>query len=44
VAAGGTSLADPAVDPLSQQIGMAVVPGILLDHVHQEFPQRATGK
>jgi hypothetical protein len=33
-------LTDAAVDSLTQEVGMAVVAGILLDHVDQEFPQR----
>ena len=33
-------LADAAVDALPQQVGMAVVAGVLLDHVDQELPQR----
>jgi hypothetical protein len=30
-------LADPAVDSLAQAVGMAVVPGVLLDHVHEHL-------
>jgi hypothetical protein len=29
-------LADPTVDPLPEQVGVAVVPGVLLDHVHHD--------
>src|SRR4051812_3823889 len=33
-------LADPAVDPLADQVGVPVVPGVLLHHVHEQLPQR----
>ena len=33
-------LADTSVNTLAQEIGMAVVAGVLLDHVNQELPQR----
>lgn len=33
---GGGSLSGAAVDALAQQVGMARVPGILLDHVDQD--------
>src|SRR3954451_13017085 len=29
-----------AVDGLPEQVGVAVVPGVLLDHVHEHPPQR----
>jgi len=32
-------LADTSVNTLAQEIGMAVVTGVLLDHVNQELPQ-----
>jgi hypothetical protein len=34
------SLADAAVDAFSQQVGVAAVAGVLLDHVDQHFTQR----
>src|SRR6185295_12409905 len=36
----GASGADGPVDRLAQEVGMAVVPGVLLDHVHHHQPQR----
>ena len=33
-------LADAAVDPLTEQIGVAEVPGVLLDHVEYHLAQR----
>ena len=33
-------LTDAAVDPLPQEVGMAIVAGVLLDHVDQELSQR----
>ena len=33
-------LADPSVDALAEQVGVPVVAGVLLDHVHQQFAQR----
>ena len=33
-------LADAAVDAFAEQVGVAVVAGVLLDHVHQELTQR----
>ena len=33
-------LADPAVDPFAEQIGVAEVPGIFLDHVKYHLAQR----
>lgn len=27
----------PAVDPLAQEVGVAAVPGVLLDHVHDHL-------
>jgi hypothetical protein len=30
---------DPAVDPLAQEVRVAVVPGVLLDQVHQDRAQ-----
>jgi ABC-2 type transporter len=38
--APATLLAHCPVDPLAQQVGMAVVPGVLLHHVHQHPAQR----
>jgi hypothetical protein len=32
-------LAHPAVDPLTQEVGVAVVPRVFLDHVHQDFAE-----
>ena len=34
------SLSEPAVDALAEQVGVAVVPGVLLDHVDEQFAQR----
>ena len=34
------SLADAAVDPLAEQIGVAEVAGVLLDHVEYHLAQR----
>src|SRR5689334_9323764 len=34
-----SSLTDPAVDALPEEIGVAVVPGVLLDHVDQHLAQ-----
>jgi hypothetical protein len=34
------SLADAAVDPFPQQVGVAAVTGVLLDHVDQNRAQR----
>jgi len=34
------SLADTAVDPFPQQVGVAAVTGVLLDHVDQNRAQR----
>src|SRR5512133_3296922 len=34
------SLADAPVDPFPQQVGVAAVAGVLLDHVDQHFAQR----
>ena len=34
------SLADAAVDAFTQEVGVAVVAGVLLDEVHQHLPQR----
>jgi hypothetical protein len=31
-------LPDPAVDALTEEVGVAVVPGVLLDEVHQDLP------
>src|SRR6266571_1138633 len=36
----GALLAHPPVDPLAQQVGVAVVPGVLLHHVHHYLAQR----
>lgn len=33
-------LADATVDALTQQVGVAVVPGVLLDHVHEQLTER----
>ena len=33
-------LADTSVNALAQEIGMAVVAGVLLDHVNQQLPKR----
>src|SRR3954454_14401120 len=33
-------LADAAVDPFPEQVGVPVVPGVLLDQMHQHIPQR----
>jgi hypothetical protein len=30
--------AHPPLDPLAQEVGVAVVPGVLLDHVHSSCP------
>jgi hypothetical protein len=35
-------LADTTVDPLSQQVGMGVVAGVLLDHVDEDGAERDT--
>jgi hypothetical protein len=32
-------LTDAAVDPLSQQVGMTTVPGVLLNHVYEDLAQ-----
>src|SRR5260370_28351892 len=34
------SLADASVDPFPQQVGVAAVTGVLLDHVDKHFAQR----
>jgi hypothetical protein len=34
------SLADASVDPFSQQVGVAAVAGVLLDHMDKHFAQR----
>jgi len=36
-------LAHPPVDALPQQIGMAAMAGVLLDHVDQHLPHRDLG-
>jgi tagatose-1,6-bisphosphate aldolase non-catalytic subunit AgaZ/GatZ len=33
-------LADGAVDALPEQVGVTVMPGVLLDHVLEHLPQR----
>jgi hypothetical protein len=33
-------LADAPVDALAEQVGVSVVAGVLLDHVHQQLAQR----
>jgi drug/metabolite transporter (DMT)-like permease len=39
--AGGPGLLPRAsVDPLPEQVSVAVVPGVLLDHVHEHVPER----
>ena len=30
-------LAEASVDPLTQQVGVSIVAGILFDHVYQQF-------
>ena len=40
VADGPGLLTDPAIDAFAQQVCMAVVAGILLDHVNEQFAQR----
>jgi hypothetical protein len=36
----GGLLADAPVDALAEQVGVPVVAGALLDHVHEQFAQR----
>jgi len=33
-------LADTSIDALTQQVGVTVVAGVLLDHVDQQLPER----
>ncbi len=37
---GGVLLADAPVDALAEQVGVPVVAGVLLDHVHEPLAQR----
>jgi pyridoxine 4-dehydrogenase len=39
IPAGARLLADPAVYALAEEVGVAVVPGVLLDHVDEELAQ-----
>jgi len=44
-ATGDGLLADPAVDALAEQVGVAEVPGVLLDHERRRgFPGRRGGR
>ena len=41
---GGVLLADAPVDALAEQVGVPVVAGVLLDHVHEQLGRELVGE